>query len=372
LDDISRNLKTVPSGRVLQETLDKVPSICWWRCPIRHYEIQWKWSPNARLVEYTVNRLDLGQTRLAETAQHARGTRQESDSVRVRRCNSPQSADQRVWRDCLATMAATRNWWGILMSKYVWQHKITGESERLRLMSDLLDHSSRDHISRLPVPDDGRCLEIGAGNGSLSQWLASAFRPQGKILATDLAPELMDGIARDNLEVRALDIVHDSVEEGTYDLIVVRALLHHLPTRMDVVETMEKALKPGGWLFIQEPDFYPTLVAEPKEEADFWVEFLNWSATRQIDYFVGRKIPPRLQQLGMQNITAEGHTQLYPGGSTFARWWQLSIEVAAKVMLADGAMTTERLDRFMALYDDPGHWTMTIAFTASSAQRPLS
>ncbi len=256
------------------------------------------------------------------------------------------------------------------MSEYVWKHAIDGEAERLRMMSDLLDPISQSHLKQLPLREAAVCLEIGAGNGSISQWIASELRPAGQVLATDLAPELMQDVGAENLEVRALDVVSDELPESAYDLVMVRALLHHLPSRMAVVETMARALKPGGWLFIHEPDFYPTLVAEPALEADFWTAFLKWSATRDIDYFVGRKIAPHMQRLNLQNITAEGHTKLYAGGSLFAHWWQLSLQVAADTMLAEGAVTKQQLDRFMALYDDPQHWTMTIAFTATCGQRP--
>ena len=255
------------------------------------------------------------------------------------------------------------------MSKYVWQHAIEGEADRLRMMSDLLDADSRYHLARLSLPEECHSLEIGAGNGSLSQWIAAELTPGGHVIATDVAPELMDGIETANLEVRALDVVEDGLPQNGYDLVLLRALLHHLPTRMNVIEAMAKALKPGGWVFIQEPDFYPTIVAEPSEAADFWRAFLDWSKTRDIDYFIGRKVAPKFQQLGLRNISAVGHTHLYTGGSLFARWWQLSLEVAADTMLREGAVTRDQLDRFMALYDDEEHWTMTIAFTVTCAQR---
>lgn len=58
------------------------------------------------------------------------------------------------------------------MAEYVWQHDIKGEAERLRLMSHLLDSSSELHLLRTGVATGWHCLEIGAGNGSLSRWLA--------------------------------------------------------------------------------------------------------------------------------------------------------------------------------------------------------
>ena len=58
------------------------------------------------------------------------------------------------------------------MTGYVWQHDLTGEADRLRLMSDLLDPSSEFHLQRTGVAAGWHCLEIGAGNDSLSRWLA--------------------------------------------------------------------------------------------------------------------------------------------------------------------------------------------------------
>lgn len=255
------------------------------------------------------------------------------------------------------------------MTEYVWQHGLEGEDERLRLMSELLDPSCRDHLSRLPIGADWRCIEIGAGNGSLSAWLATRLGAKGRVIATDINPDLISGIETGNLEVRRLDIVKDGLEESAYDLVVMRALLHHLPERMEVIATMAKAVRPGGFVFIQEPDFYPTLIVEPEDQAAFWRDFLAWSQTKQIDYYVGRKVAPRLQALGVADIAAEAHTFQYQGGSPFALWWKLGIGEVAERMLADGATTKERLDHFLTLCDEPSYWTQTIAFTAVTGRK---
>ena len=81
------------------------------------------------------------------------------------------------------------------MSKYFWQHDLKGESDRLRLMSDLLDPSGEFHLLRIGVATGWRCLEIGAGNGSLSQWLAQRVGPTGHVIASDIHTDLMNGIA---------------------------------------------------------------------------------------------------------------------------------------------------------------------------------
>jgi SAM-dependent methyltransferase len=257
------------------------------------------------------------------------------------------------------------------VNPYIWQHDLAGEAKRLRLMSNILDPTSIDHLARLPLSEDWVCLEIGAGNGSLSRWLAARIGPKAKVIATDIAPELMDGITGNNVEVRKLDVVQDGLPANAYDLIMLRALLHHLPQRREVVVAMTRALKPGGWIFIQEPDFYPTLIVEPDDQAQFWRDFLTWAAKHNIDYFVGRKIAPHLQELGIEKLASQGHTILYEGGSDFAEWWRLGIGEVAELMLREGATSKERLDHFFQLYNDPKYWTMTIAFTATTGQRPL-
>jgi 2-polyprenyl-3-methyl-5-hydroxy-6-metoxy-1,4-benzoquinol methylase len=258
------------------------------------------------------------------------------------------------------------------MPTYVWQHDLTGERERLRLMSDLLDPSSEFHLARIGIQAGWRCLEIGAGDGALSQWLAQRVGPTGQVIASDIRTDLMEGVAASNLEVCKFDVVHDDPPDAPYDLVAIRALLHHLPERRAVVSKMARWLKPGGWLFIQEPDFYPTWTVEPPSQKHFWEQFLQWAATHQIDYYVGRKIPTWLQVEGLLDIYSEGHAILYNGGSAFANWWDYGIREIADKLQSEAGISQATLDEFFALYRDATYWTTTIAFTATTAQRGIA
>lgn len=257
------------------------------------------------------------------------------------------------------------------MNTYIWQHDIGDEAQRLRLMSEILDPSSRFHIAALPVEPGWRCIEIGAGNGSLSQWLADRVAPGGTVTAADIDTSLMDGLDTDVLDVATLDVVEDGLPESTYDLVCMRALLHHLPQRMDVMATMVRAVRPGGWLFIQEPDFHPVSTLEPGPATELCHDFLRWADCHDIDYFVGRKVAPRLQELGLVNIESEGHVVQYAGGSPYARWWRMGIAEVADQMLAEQATSVERLTRFFESTHDPTSWAMTMSFIAVTGRRPL-
>ncbi len=256
------------------------------------------------------------------------------------------------------------------MANYVWQHNLQGEPQRLKLMSGILDASSRFHLERTGVTSGWRCLEIGAGDGSLSQWLASRVGPNGVAIATDINSDLLSGLSAPNLETRQFDVVTQEPPDVPYDLVLIRALLHHLPTRRQVVSKMIRWLKPGGWIFIQEPDFYPTWTVEPASQKKFWQDFITWADTHQIDYYVGRKIAPWLSDEKLLHIAAEGHTALYNGGSEYAQWWISGIAEVADALQKEGGITAETLDEFMQLYQDPTYWTMSISFTAVTAQKP--
>ena len=256
------------------------------------------------------------------------------------------------------------------MAEYLWQHNLAGEPERLRLMSDLLDPSSRFHLERIGVGPGWRCLEIGAGNGSLSQWLATKVGPNGVAIATDIRPDLFANLSAPNLVTRAFDVVTQEPPDAPFDLVAIRALLHHLPTRREVVSKMVRWVKPGGWLFIQEPDFYPTWTVEPPTQRQLWADFVKWAATHRIDYYVGRKIAPWLAEEKLNSIQGEGHAIVYNGGSEFARWWLAGIDEVADALKREGGVSDAVLQEFGALNQDPNYWTTTIAFTAVTAQRP--
>jgi trans-aconitate methyltransferase len=59
------------------------------------------------------------------------------------------------------------------------------------------------------------------------------------------------------------DVTTDAIPSARYDLIHARLVLSHLPQRGDVMQRLVQALRPGGWLVIE--DFWgcPTSAERP-------------------------------------------------------------------------------------------------------------
>src|SRR5689334_8013291 len=108
---------------------------------------------------------------------------------------------------------------------------IDDQRARLKAAEDLLDDGTIRVLARVGVQPGWRCLEVGAGGGSIARWLADTVGPTGHVLATDVNTRDLDSGGRPVLEVRQHDIVADPLQEAAFDLVHARLVLEHLPER---------------------------------------------------------------------------------------------------------------------------------------------
>ena len=148
------------------------------------------------------------------------------------------------------------------MPDYVLDHHNEGERERLALMSRLLDPMHRRYVEQLGIGAGARTLEVGCGNGTVSEWLARRVAPDGTAVAVDLDLSLVEADVP-NLELRRGDIVAGPVAPGDFDLVSARAMLHHVADARTAVANLVASARPGGAILLIEPDFLPVSVAEP-------------------------------------------------------------------------------------------------------------
>jgi ubiquinone/menaquinone biosynthesis C-methylase UbiE len=113
-----------------------------------------------------------------------------------------------------------------------------------------MDEFSTARLLEAGVTAGKRCLEVGAGAGTIAVWLADQVGPTGSVIATDLKPQHVP--AHPGLTTLKHNIVTDPLPEGPFDIIHARAVLQHLPQRHEVLAKLAGALAPGGALIIEE------------------------------------------------------------------------------------------------------------------------
>lgn len=102
----------------------------------------------------------------------------------------------------------------------------------------------------------GKVLEIGTGTGFfiVNLWQSGLVEQP---YATDISPGMVEvcrrnakSVGLDDLEARAADAEDLPFEDGTFDLVVGHAVLHHLPDVPAALREAQRVLKPGGALVI--------------------------------------------------------------------------------------------------------------------------
>jgi SAM-dependent methyltransferase len=257
------------------------------------------------------------------------------------------------------------------VNEYVLDHHLEGEAARLALMSRLLDPMHRRHLRELGIGQGDKALEVGCGNGSVAAWMAGEVAPGGRVVGLDLDLSLIAARAPD-LELRQGDILAGPVDPGGFDLVTARAVLHHVADAELAIANLVAGLVPGGAILLIEPDFLPVSVAGPPAVEAFWEGWLAWSREQGIDYYVGRKLAPRLAALGLEGVEGTAETAVYNGGSPWARYWADTIAELRGSLVDSGHLDDGLIDNFLAHCADPAWWTETIAFTAVRARRAAS
>jgi tRNA A58 N-methylase Trm61 len=87
------------------------------------------------------------------------------------------------------------------MSTYPISNADPDEERRLTLLESLLDPGTIQRLSNLGVGLGWRCLEVGAGHGSIAKWLCEKVGKTGSVVVIDKGTRFLDEIAADNMQV---------------------------------------------------------------------------------------------------------------------------------------------------------------------------
>ena len=255
--------------------------------------------------------------------------------------------------------------------RYLLPNAEEAAAERFEAFIELFDPSTFAHMDRLGLAPGWRCWEVGAGGDSVVRWLARRVGPQGYVLATDIditrtitaatsdatadadADATGAGAASAPVEVRAHDAAHDPPPDLQFDLVHARLVLVHIPEREKALAAMVGALRPGGWLFVEDAD--PALqplssleVREPAQELANRLRsgFRELMASRGVDLAYGRTLPRLLREAGLQDVRADAAFPV--AHPACARLETATIHLIAGQLLEHGIATAEEIELHLA------------------------
>jgi SAM-dependent methyltransferase len=233
------------------------------------------------------------------------------------------------------------------------------ELARLRLLEERYDARTFVRLSALGPLAGTRCLEVAAGAGSVARWLAAQAGPAGRVVATDADPRFLASAAAAGIEVRRHDILADPLEPGHYHVVHCRALMCHLADPGQALRAMAAAVRPGGWLLVEDADYVSLVAADPAHPRSARFDavmrkLLTFiAASRTFDPFLGRRVPSLLTATGLAETGCEAVACHRHGNSAAAKLLHHSLERVRDGALRSGVVGAEEFEAVLAATRDP-------------------
>ena len=232
---------------------------------------------------------------------------------------------------------------------YVFDNAADQTRTRFDTLEGIYDEGTIRHIEARRIDKGWSCLEVGGGAGSIATWLARRVGPTGRVVATDIDTRHLQTKGIANLEVRQHDVAIDLLPVATYDLVHARLVLMHLPERTAALKRMNAALKPGGWLVVEDFETGPRESATSPTLA----AMRHVMELEGVDLQYGRSLPGELRSLKLDDVDAEGRTFLWRGGSLGAAMVRANCQQLRAAILDTGLVTTDQFNEDVARLANP-------------------
>jgi SAM-dependent methyltransferase len=240
----------------------------------------------------------------------------------------------------------------MIMTAYTWDNAMVEGRRRLALLERTLDPSTFRRLESIGVAEGWRCLDVGAGGGTVCEWLCQRVGPSGHVMAVDVDARFVRALTHANLEVREESILESNLSPGSFDLVHTRWTLMHIPERERVLQRLIELVKPGKTLFLEEPDIHTVETLDRTGWHDVSMRVLPVVASRGSKADWARHLPYRVSELGLENVRADAEIPYFHGGSDLADFWKMSWTRVRDGVAADGGDVSQ-WDRELAELDDP-------------------
>lgn len=245
------------------------------------------------------------------------------------------------------------------------------ERRRLGLLAETRDPKTIGVLTRVGIGAGMHCLELGAGAGTVSAWMAEQVGADGRVMSTDIDTRFHDEMP-DNVIVRQHDIENDHpLPAEHFDIVHARAVLQHLPTRQEVLGKLVDLLKPGGWMVIEDGNFME-FAAQSLEEPYASIHALIAGATHEEwrEPNCSLFIAGWMRDLGLEEIDVVGDVWAMRPGEASGEWWFLALERAIPRMVELGVVTEAAGAAALVQVRAPGFVMLSPTSIAAIGRKP--
>ena len=189
-------------------------------------------------------------------------------------------------------------------------------ARRLELQDRHFEVPSEQLLDALALRPTDRVVELGCGPGGLTRRIAARLGAGGSVRAVDSSAGLLEqaakylaGIGAEKVEFVTADISQPGAWLDGADVVVGRAVLHHVPMAEYLLGRLRPALRTGARVGFLEPDFRSPLARLAHLEATGHPEYaaLRVWATALNDLYLARRISPAVGATLARSLAAAGY-----------------------------------------------------------------
>ncbi len=246
--------------------------------------------------------------------------------------------------------------------------------QRLDALSALFDPVSFRHCESLGIDRGWRCWEVGAGRPTVANWLAHRVGESGHVLATDIDIAGLTNHVDPAVDVQRHDITRDDIPRGRFHLVHARHVLLHLPARVEVIKRMIRALRPGGWVLIEDYDHVMPLVCVDAHRPEHHRANKVHAGVRALltehglDLEYARALPRILHEAGLREVGADAYFSLSaPAGNMLGI---ANVTQLREALVARGLATDEEIDGHLRAMADGTVTIGTLPLISAWGQQP--
>jgi SAM-dependent methyltransferase len=234
---------------------------------------------------------------------------------------------------------------------YLLDNRQPEAGRRFEALAELFDPVTFRHLAGVGVSAGWACWEVGAGGVSVPAWLAEQVGPSGRVLATDIDTTWMPPTGA-GFQVLRHDVGVEPPPAGAFDLVHARLLLTHVPERIKALASMVQALRPGGWLVIEDADpaLQPLICPDEFGPAQQLANrlrrgFRTLMVGRGAELAFGRTLPRLLREAGLDAVNADAFFPITSAACT-------ALEIATvrhirEQLIAAGLATAEEIEQHL-------------------------
>ncbi|WP_078901254.1 class I SAM-dependent methyltransferase [Actinacidiphila yeochonensis] len=245
-----------------------------------------------------------------------------------------------------------------------------GEGERVDFGALAYDDVTMAHLRALGAGPGWRCLDVGAGTGTVSRRLL-AEAGVTSVLAVDRDVRFLRREPVPGLDVLQADITAPGAVTGRFQLVHARFVLMHLPDRQRLVAALADLVAPGGVLVLGDA---VDLTSDRAPATPYSTAMLAmWDglrATIGTDVSWVPSYPQLLRGAGLEAVGAGIHVPPLRPGTPISRFWADTWERGRAAMVATGLVDDAALDQALRYLDSDGCAALSAGLLTAWGRKP--